>query len=113
MAQKLASRGYCCHSVSNLSAASDQLAAHNYDIVLTEYLIGDQDASALLRALNKPPFGTNRDVKIVVMSEGTYAMPKDFILNMARKLGADAVLAKPFSEEELFAAIAKASGLET
>lgn len=111
LAKRLAARNHACHFVTGVAEASDYLARHRCDLVLVEYLLGDEDASVLLRSLKKPPF--RRDptdgIAVVAMSAGSYAMPANFILNMARKLGADAVLEKPFTDEQLFAAVAAAT----
>ncbi len=72
------------------------------DIVVTDIVMPDIDGIELLLQLRK----TNPDVKVIVMSGGNRGHA-DAYLHMADKLGANAVLSKPFELEELMQAIKK------
>lgn len=78
------------------------LRASGPDIVVTEVVMPEKDGIELLLEIKK----TAPHVKVIAMSGGGGAMTSEFALHMARKLGADSVLAKPFNADQLRAAIA-------
>jgi CheY-like chemotaxis protein len=77
-------------------------------LVLTEILMPDKDGiECLLEIKRDCP-----DTKVVAMSSGKGALKSAFVLHLAARLGADGVLAKPFTRRQLRRAVrgALASG---
>lgn len=70
------------------------------DVVVTDIFMPHQDGIDVLReikALPKPP-------RVVVVSGGSPRMQLDF-LEIAQKLGADSILYKPFTRDQLIEAV--------
>ena len=79
----------------------DQFAAHRPDVVVTDLLMPVQEGIETIRELRR----IAPSLRIVAMSGGGTDHNLMF-LGMAKALGADAVLAKPFRADELIRAIA-------
>jgi CheY-like chemotaxis protein len=73
------------------------------DLVLTDMYMPDADGIEMILALKR----TCPQTRIVAMSGGGY-LARDSILAVARRLGAHAILTKPFSHTELIAAVDEA-----
>lgn len=70
-------------------------------LVLTEILMPDKDGiECLLEIKRDCP-----DTKVVAMSEGKGPLKCAFVLHLAARLGADGVLAKPFTLRQLSRAV--------
>lgn len=78
------------------------LHASGPDIVLTEVVMPDKCGIELIREIKR----ANNDIRIIATAAGG-VLDRGFILEMARKLGADLVLPRPFEIEQLLAAIAQ------
>ena len=78
----------------------DQFAAHRPDIVITDLLMPEQEGIETIRELRR----VAPSLRIVAMSGGGGTNDMMF-LGMAKALGADAVLAKPFRADELIRAV--------
>jgi CheY-like chemotaxis protein len=76
----------------------DQYRRFRPDIVVTDLVMPEADGAEALRAIRE----TDPSAKVIVTSGRAYS---DLMLRMAKQLGADAVLAKPFPPAELVAAI--------
>lgn len=79
-----------------------RFAEPGIDLVITDIVMPDVEGLEVLMALRgrKPP------VKIIAISGGGRVSATDY-LRIARQMGAAKVLAKPFSNEALLAAIAE------
>ena len=75
-------------------------AKHAPAVVLIEILMPEKDGIECLLEIKR----ANPDAKVIAMSGGG-VLERDYILEVAKKLGADAVLAKPFTQQELGAVI--------
>lgn len=83
-----------CHSVE---LALVGFTPANYDLVITDLFmkgLGGIEGIQLMRK-RKP------DVPIIAISGGCAGMPREMALRAAKKIGADEVLAKPFTVERL------------
>lgn len=80
--------------------ASDALARNPVDVVVSDIIMPEVDGIGLLLKLRKQ-YPT---LKVIVISGGGRTQNVDF-LRMARTLGADLALAKPFTPEELQRAV--------
>jgi CheY-like chemotaxis protein len=76
------------------------------DLVIADVLMPEVDGLELLRVLQKE----HPQVPLIAMSGGSSRLPGSDVLQLARLLGAHALLSKPFTEEDLLAAIRVASG---
>jgi CheY-like chemotaxis protein len=76
------------------------------DLVLTDVLMPEADGLEVVGAVRKefPRLG------VIAISGGSARLPGRDALQLARYLGADLVLAKPFTEEELGQAIDRVLG---
>lgn len=72
------------------------------DVVITDVLMPGMDGIQVLLAIKK----LRPAVKVIVISGGGRTGTKDFLI-LARQLGADGVLYKPFDEDQLAAILAK------
>jgi len=91
-----------------LEAEDGTQALHVYaeqpvDLVLTDLCMPEREGFETMRALHE----TDRAVKVIVISGAFDAK----YLPIAKKLGADAVLAKPIGPEQLLTTIAQVLGL--
>ena len=80
---------------SNGAQALERLAREKIDVILTDLYMPDLDGISLLRALGSLPARP----PIIAMS-GWYKGHKD-ALDTARELGANALLEKPFTRQDL------------
>lgn len=83
-----------------LSACKEQKP----DVVITDVFMPHQDGIDVLREIKSVP----RPPRVVVISGGSPRMQLDF-LEIAQKLGADSILYKPFTREQLLEAVAPAA----
>lgn len=70
--------------------------AHDYDLVVTDMLMPELDGIEMIQAIRH----TNLATKILAMS-GAKVMGNTELLGMAAVLGADKILKKPFSPDQL------------
>jgi CheY-like chemotaxis protein len=88
---------FCAGSGNEVAAL---LRKHTVDLVITDVIMPDGDGLEVMLELRK----TQPNARVVAMSGGgAYLRPRD-CLNLAKGLGANAVLLKPFNREQLFAA---------
>lgn len=74
--------------------------AGRFDVVITDLIMpGQEGIETITRLVKKHP-----SAKIIAMSGGGRSSPESY-LKMARRLGAKQILTKPFTMEELGAAI--------
>jgi YesN/AraC family two-component response regulator len=90
----LEDEGYHVQEASNGKEALQSHASSSPDLILTDIVMPDIEGIEMIMKLRK----SDPKVKIVAMSGGDY-------LTIAKKLGADHVLAKPFSHQTLLEAL--------
>ena len=76
--------------------ATDAVRSAAPDVVLTEVVMPDKCGIELIREIKQ----ANKDIRIIATSADG-ALDRGYILELARKLGADLVLPEPFQIEEL------------
>jgi len=72
------------------------------DVIVTDIIMPEKDGIELIMNIRR----TNQDIRIIAISGGGRISAKDH-LRIASKLGADCILAKPFSAKELIVEIEK------
>lgn len=102
MAVCLRSRGHDVTTAAGGREAIAIMSAHTFDLIITDMLMPDGDGVQVLTAARRvqPLAG------LVAMTGGGAYFSSQNMLHVARTLGADAHLLKPFTQAELFAAIA-------
>jgi CheY-like chemotaxis protein len=95
----LASKGHQVVEASSGEAGLALYRAHPTDLVVTDLRMPDKPGGEIIADLRQ----SGAAVKIIAMSGGDG-------LDLARELGADATLEKPFRAEALLAAIAQLTG---
>jgi CheY-like chemotaxis protein len=84
--------------------ALTQMRRQAIDLVIADMLMPEVDGLELLRAVQKE----QPQVPLIAMSGGSSRLPGADVLQMARMLGARALLSKPFTVDDLLAAIGAA-----
>jgi DNA-binding response OmpR family regulator len=95
----LEDEGYEIQEASNGNKALDSFARSSADLVLTDIVMPDMEGIEMIMKIRK----SDPNVKIIVMSGNDY-------LDLARMLGADCALRKPFSNQVLLDAVKAALG---
>jgi DNA-binding response OmpR family regulator len=90
----LESEGYEVQEASSGKEALQSHARSSPDLILTDIVMPDTEGIEMIIKIRK----SDPNVKIVAMSGGDY-------LDMAKKLGADCTLTKPFSNQTLLDAV--------
>lgn len=96
LALLLRDQGYDVFTASDGYRGMAVFASARPDMVVTDILMPDQEGIETIRRIRSE----RPDIKIIAMSGGGRIIDID-VLDMARKLGADDVLAKPFDPEQL------------
>jgi len=78
----------------------------DFDLMLTDILMPEKEGLATIVAIR----AMLPRIKVVAMSGGLPRMNAEVFLKMAQKVGANRLLAKPFSHQELDTAIEEAMG---
>jgi CheY-like chemotaxis protein len=101
---KLIAIGYRVTTAANGQDAATELNRERFDLVITDVYMPGKDGLEVVRELYK----SHPTLPVVVMSGGGSKMSAAQYLGAAQLLGAVAVLQKPFSDEQLRLAIARA-----
>ena len=91
------------HKVTEACNGKEAILAHKHepaDVVMTDLIMPEQEGLETIRTLKR----TEPTLRIVAMSGGGRAGAPDF-LQMAKGLGADRILLKPFTNDELTTAL--------
>jgi len=94
------------HRVSEASDGTDGLqaaAASRPDLVITDILMPKKDGIEVIVDINR----NDPSLPIIAISGGRRTISAEFNLDSARMMGVRATLAKPFSRDQLRAAIRK------
>jgi CheY-like chemotaxis protein len=103
LSQTLERLGYAVASASNGREGLQRALEHTPDLVITDLIMPDTEGLETIIELRR----RSPQVKIIAISGGGRLSNENY-LSVARKFGAHGTLAKPFSREELKAAISAA-----
>ena len=98
----LTDAGYNVLSVTKARAGFDQLQSHSVDLIITDIIMPEMEGIEFILKLRKE----SPSVPIIAISGSGRSSRFDY-LTMARRLGATAVLEKPFGREELLSVVAE------
>ena len=99
----LTAMGHCVHDASNGKAGLILFEQEPPELVVTDLVMPEMEGMETIRALKR----ADPSVKIIAMSGGGINGAEAY-LSLAKKLGAEVILAKPFSRGMLVAAINEA-----
>jgi len=99
--EHLSSRKETTITICDSRAAMRAFGACKPDIVLTELVMPERDGIELLLEIKREAPHT----KVIAMSGGSASLPTEFVLSLARKLGADGAVSKPVDAARLLEAI--------
>ena len=88
-----------------VGAAAKIIASHQFDLLLTDLLMPDQDGLELIRTLRK-----DRQALPIVVMTGGGLLSAEVYLNIAKGLRVDGVLRKPFNMDELISLVQRLVG---
>lgn len=96
----LVAGGHRVTSAENGEQASRWLSKETFDVVVTDVIMPERDGMQVITELRRK----HPAVKVIAISGGGHVSREQY-LKIAKGLGAHAVLAKPFSTEELMRAL--------
>lgn len=103
----LSAAGYAVHEALSVRRALQRLMASPPDVMITEILLQDGDGIELISAAKE----TSRDTRIIAVAKRRFLYGLD-LLDLACKLGADAVLEKPLEPGTLLATVGRVVALD-
>jgi CheY-like chemotaxis protein len=101
ISQYLAFHGYSVVTAAGGNEGLRRFRAFAPEVVVTELLMPDKDGIECLLQIKRDGPHT----KVLAVSAGEGLLRSEFVLSLAVKLGADGVLKKPFTSEQLAHAI--------
>ena len=102
----LESMGFLVSTAANAREAVTEISAQRPDVILTDIYMPEGDGYELISAIRS--FGEN--IPIIAMSGGAFQFGIQDHLGMAKRLGAEATLAKPFRAAALIETVDRAIG---
>jgi len=89
------------------SQAEAEILANSPDLILLDIVMPEKSGYEILRKVKRNP--TTKHIPVVLVS----SKKEETDINWGKKQGADDYLAKPFTEEELLAKVARFANRET
>jgi CheY-like chemotaxis protein len=105
LAQTLERLGHQVSASADGRAGVERAAANPPDLVITDLIMPEKEGLETIMELRQH----HPRIKIIAMSGGGRLSNEDY-LHLAKRFGATVALAKPFTREELKAALAEALG---
>ena len=99
----VAKAGHRVEAVESVEDALKKFENDDYDLVITDIFMAGMSGLVGIEKIRK----LSSDTKIIAMSAGYSDMSAEDALKTARKIGADAILSKPFPLAELRETVAK------
>jgi CheY-like chemotaxis protein len=106
MTKWLEEEGHTVACASSGHELIDQVREHAFDLIITDVVMPNGDGLDAILAVSR----LRPAARVLAISGGGTAMPADACLRVAKGLGADAVLLKPFSRAQLLDAVRQAMG---
>ena len=95
--------GHAVAEAENGRIAIGRLETESFDLVITDVLMPEADGVEVIKAVR----ARHPDTRVLAMSGGAPNLPAGYAPKMAEMFAADAVLYKPFLNEELKKAVAR------
>jgi len=89
--------GHAVTETENGRIALDHLGTTAFDLVVTDVLMPEVDGIEVIKAVRR----TRPETKILAISGGAPNLPAGYALKLTEMFSADAVLYKPFMNDEL------------
>lgn len=99
----VAKAGHRVEAVESVEEALKKFENDNYDLVITDIFMAGMSGLVGIEKIRK----LSSHIKIIAMSAGYSDMSAEDALKTARKIGADAILSKPFPLADLRETVAK------
>lgn len=93
----LATAGHTVTCVANGAELTRFASEHRLDVVITDIMMPERDGLEVIAEIKK----TQPQVRIIAMSGGGAVMEATDCLRVAKRLGADGILKKPFNRAQL------------
>ena len=101
--------GHAVRMETNGKLGMESIASHPTDVVITDMFMPEKDGLEAIRELRV----LRPDLPVIAISGGGTAAGGAEILNIARLMGAKAVITKPVMKAELLSAVQKCLALKT
>jgi CheY-like chemotaxis protein len=105
LSQMLERAGYEVQEAENGNAALAAYSRQSSDLIITDLVMPEKEGIETIMEFRR----TNPQAKIIAISGGGRINP-EVTLDLARKLGANRCLAKPFTQREILDAVAQLLG---
>lgn len=102
MSEALADEGFEVLTASNGNEGLKSITNDGPDLVITDIVMPEKEGVEVIMELKRD----NASIPVIAMSGGNLGNANSY-LNMAKKLGADAVISKPFQLSDLIIEIDK------
>ncbi|HYG87999.1 MAG TPA: response regulator [Azospirillum sp.] len=102
----LESLGHAVTETENGRLAIERLTEGPFDLVVTDVLMPEVDGIEVIKAVRRTHVGT----KVLAISGGAPNLPAGYALKLTEMFSADAVLYKPFMNDELRKAVVELVG---
>lgn len=89
--------GHDITETENGRLAVERLEQGSFDLVITDVLMPEMDGIEVIKAIRR----THADTRILAISGGAPNLPAGYALKLTEMFRADAVLYKPFMNDEL------------
>lgn len=100
-----ASEGVACDTCANAGELTEAMRAKDYDLLVTDLKMPDMDGYEVLELLRTSDIGNSRGIPVVAATAAGYVSERDL-----KDAGFAALLAKPFSMEELLSVTERCIG---